>query len=616
MDYKPAIDSVNDYEAWKRKWATHDARRAAVVLGEAKAVSPDDHAASVELGKAFNIPTGVAAEGKDMLNARQATAQQGMMLQRSPVLSRWLQDIDNSRVAQDDIDNLSWYEGFFRGVGNTAERASARIMGGVNTSLMSSTAQRYADKDKSFGQLVDDSASKIGGVSYPVLSDVIAAGARYADARFAEMIGTDDKANAQYHADQVARSRKWMESAPQSFMAQSFLAGWKKADAPVEAFANFGHAVAANPLGAVALAFETLGESAPQMMAGLAATLTTKSPAAGIGVSGATVYATEKNTSVPDFLRDAGIDLARPADVDRMLADPKILEEANNRGMIRGAIVTAFDMLSMGFAGRSLAANPMVEAIAQAAQQAITGSLGEYSAMVASGQKVDLQDVILEGAVGIAGAPVEMGIAGRKLINARKRAKVSDAMGKAFDGLMKQSAKSALKNRPGGKFEEFMAAAARGSGLETVQVPADAVRTLFQDGADLPFLADLGVSESDYRAALATGGDVTIRTSAYAAKVAGTPFDDQLREHLRFEPDGMTAAEVKTFNEAAQDALVNAFEESEAARLSETEMQSHEQQIYDTMYRGSGRRGGQPKSPPRRRCSTRRSIVPWRNAAA
>ncbi|RWF70089.1 MAG: hypothetical protein EOQ34_19915, partial [Mesorhizobium sp.] len=84
---------------------------------------------------------------------------------------------------------------------------------------------------------------------------------------------------------------------------------------------------------------------------------------------GAGSYTTERLTSVADFLHDKGIDLSKSEDVGRILSDPSILKEANDKGITRGLIVGAFDALSAGLGGRVLVHNPLVEAVAQSAQQ-------------------------------------------------------------------------------------------------------------------------------------------------------------------------------------------------------------------------------------------------------
>lgn len=45
--------------------------------------------------------------------------------------------------------------------------------------------------------------------------------------------------------------------------------------------------------------------------------------------------------------------------------------------------------------------------------------------------------------------------------------------------------------------------------------------------------------------AVASGGDVEISTGDYAAHIAGTPFGEALTQHLRFNPDELSAYEAE-----------------------------------------------------------------------
>ena len=149
------------------------------------------------------------------------------------------------------------------------------------------------------------------------------------------------------------------------------------------------------------------------MAAGALTTLITKNPAAGIAVMGGGSAVTERYLSPGEFFEEKGLKLDRAADREKLLNDPKLMQEAAERGVIRALVVGSFDALSGGLAGKAIAGNPFVEALAQTATQAVLGASGEALARGAAGQKMDWNEVFGEGLGEMATLPVDMIVAGR-----------------------------------------------------------------------------------------------------------------------------------------------------------------------------------------------------------
>ncbi|RJT42012.1 hypothetical protein D3227_04865 [Mesorhizobium waimense] len=592
------MDTIADYNAWKDKQQQSGVGAAQVVLGSVNE-KPDQVAGDVNLANEFGKATGNPVPPLPMVREYRNVFQQKIeeqknktILSTSPRLTDWLRSPDNAALARDDLQNLSWFEGFGRGATNTLSRSGDRLSQMGNQFMLEQTAGRASDRDKSFGQILESEQTGSGlrdMQGQPLKtwtgSEYLGAFGRWVDARYADMIGTDDAAAATQFAAGVKDSQDRLAATPKSATAQAFESAAIVKDAtPGEALANFGAAFLRNPVGGLSWALETAGESAPQLAAALVAGRI--SPSAGVAALGGGSYVTERYTAPADFLSEKGIDLGKPEDVQRLLADPKIMEEAANRGVIRGSIVGAFDLLSGGLAGKALVHNPIVEAIAQSAQQAILGAAGEYSARVAAGQPVDWNDVIAEGVAEIATAPVEMGAAGREFAANRRKAKVAEGTVAQLGEISANAQASQVRARTPDTFRQFVEAATANGPVENVYVPAEQFATYFQSlGVDPHALVDEleGMSRDDLDVALAGGGDLQIPTATYAAKLAGTDHDAFLMENMRFDPNEFTALEAKEFNERAQDALDEAWQVAEADRLDEEASRSHEQQIYDTM---------------------------------
>jgi hypothetical protein len=590
-----------DYEAWKASQQQSSAGAAGFVLGSIEG-KPDEAARDLTVAHEFGKVTGspvppatLVREYRNEFERKIAEAKNTTILNKSPRLSEWLRNPDNASVAHDDLENLSWLEGFGRGAVATVQRSGKRFAQMGNQFMLEQTAGRARDRGQSFGDILTD--AKQSGLTdmrgTPVENwggpEYLSAFARWADARYADLIGADDKAAAAEYAAAVQRNVDAIKAIPKSFIAQQFE---KQAMTEAgksslgDALKNFGSAIVSNPVGALSWSMETAGESAPQLLAALATTVVTRNPVAGASVGGLGSFGTERYTAPAEFFAEKGLNLSKPEDVQRLLADPQMMQDAANRGVIRGLVIGAFDMVSMGVAGRSLAGNPYVEVVAQALSQAVFGSAGEYMARKASGQTIDWNEVLAEGLGEMATGPIDAGIAGRKFLKDRENAKAADGRKAVFEALSGQSQASALRNRLPDKFRQFIASATANGPVENVYVPAGEFVSYFQGVGIDPFaVVDEmdGVTRDDLDAAISVGGDLQIPTATYAAKIAGSEHDAFLIDNMRFNPDQMTAKEAAEFNAKSQEIMQEAWQTAENARLEDEQYRAFDQQIYDEM---------------------------------
>jgi hypothetical protein len=360
--------------------------------------------------------------------------------------------------------------------------------------MLEQTAGRAADRGRSFGDILTDEKTSTGlkdmrgnPIETWTGSEYLGAFSRWVDAKYADLIGTDDAAAAQQFAGNLKTSRDALAAIPKSGIATAFeREAMIDGASPGEAIANFGAAFARNPLGGLSWALETAGESAPQLVAALGATVATRNPVVGIGALGGGSYLTERYTAPAEFLDEKGIDLSKPEDVQRLISDPDLMNDAANRGVIRGLVIGAFDAFSGGLAGRALVGNPIVEALAQGVTQMFLGSSGEYTARLAAGQEIDWNEIVAEGFAELATTPVDMGVAGRKFTNARRSAKQAEARETTIKELATGSANSVLRNRMPDAFREFVARATENGPVENVYVPASEWVEYFQGAGRRP----------------------------------------------------------------------------------------------------------------------------------
>lgn len=583
----------SEYFRQQQEKADEAVKRAALIASQPLSKTPDEYAQSARLAKSVALPTAVIDPNYKTFAQKMTEKRNEMILSTAPVLTDWISKDDNHRLAADDLENMSWFEGFGRGAWNTVKRAGQRLDVMANQYALEQTAGRARDRKLTLGQLIDDERDVIKGKSgaeHKMLvgpSDVFSGFARWVDAKYADLISTDDEGAARDYAARLDAGRKALAATPKSQIATSF-----ERDAMVDGaglgdtLSNFGRAVAKNPIGALSWSLETAGESAPTLIGAAGATAVTRNPNAGIAVLGMGSYATERYTSPAEFFQEKGLDLSKREDVARLIGDPALLKEAKERGVIRGAVIGAFDAVSGGVAGKALAKNPLVEALAQGVAQAVTGSAGELTARLAAGQKLDWNEIVAEGFAEMATTPVDMGIAGRKFVRDRDAAKAATAQAGDIEALSSSAQASALRARMPDSFREYLDQALADGPVENVFVPAQDFVEYFQgQGVDPWDMTDDldGVSRDDLDAALAGGGDLQIPTATYAAKIAGSEADPFFMENMRFSPDAMTAREAVEFNARASDAMQEAWDEAERMRVEDDALRGVEERIYTEM---------------------------------
>lgn len=574
---------------------------AANIVLDAVEQKPDEVAGALQLADEFARTTGgptppvpMVQEYGNVFRREIERRRNGTILSGAPRLADWVRDPVNAALAKDALQELSWFEGFGRGLANTGRRAAEGLVQMGNQLMLEQTARRARDRGLTFGEILEeeslsDKFTDENGNPIRLYdgSNYVRAFARWVDARYADLIGTDDAAAAQEYGKALAANVERLRSIPKSQIATEF-----ETDAMVdgaslgEALANFGSAAVRNPLGALSWMLETAGETAPQLAAALGTTLLTRNPAAGVAVGAGGAYATERYRSPSEFFEEKGLDLSKPEDIQRLMNDPELMREAAERGVIRGLVIGTFAALSMGVAGQTMARNPLVDALAQGLTQAVAGSSGEYFAQALAGQEIDWNEILAEGFAEFATTPVDMGIAGRRFVRQRKEAEKAEETRAKVEEVMGAAGSSVLRNRMPDKFREFLERATEGSEVENVFIDSERFVEYFQEIGVDPFeIADTleGVGAEELRMATVSGGDLKIPVATLATAIPGSGHEAFFIEQARFDPDDMSPSLAAEFNAKVEELRQEAYELAEELRLEEERSRSFEQEIYDTM---------------------------------
>lgn len=593
------MPTPEEYYRQQQEEAQNALRRSALIVSQPLTQTPDEYANAAKLARTMALPTAVIEPQIKTFQQRMLEKRTEMVLGTAPVLTDWITRDDNYRIAQDDIDGLSWWEKGLPGVvTNSLSRGVRKIPQTAYQWMAMNAAERAADEKRGFGEILADETSVMvrgdriqpGSPMMPGAPALAAAISRWGTSRLTNLIGVDNAADAVSHQQQAGQAAKDRAAIKMSEPGERFKSEFAKVGAAgdwqsqLQAFASIA---GADPAGLLAFLGETAIESVPSIAAASVVGVATRSPTVAAMALGAQSGATEYGMAPVEFFQEHGIDVSTPDGALAALNNADLMRQADERGITRGLIIGIMDGLSGGVAGKTLAQSPIGNLALQSIVQAGMGAGGEAGAQVASGQKLNLGDVIVEGLAEFATAPLEVaGIGGRTMIENRAKAREAASNAEIIADISSQAQSSVLRERMPEKFREYIAAATVDGPVESVYVPAQDFVEYFQSQGIDPFdLTDEleGVSRDDLSAALAGGGDLRIPTATYASALAGSDADPFLMENMRFSPDAMTAREAAEFNEQAADVLEEAWQEAERIRVQEESLRGVEEVIYTDM---------------------------------
>ncbi len=171
-------------------------------------------------------------------------------------------------------------------------------------------------------------------------------------------------------------------------------------------------ALAQRPLETAAFLGEIATESTPMIMGSIVAGVVSRNPTLAAAVLGAGAMTQEYGASVDEFLTEQGVSMDSQEAAAQILSDPEIMREASRRGLRRGLVIAAAEMLGQGATTAiTRTTGPITGAVASTGVQAATGGGGEAAAMAAAGQDLSAREIILEAVAETVTAPLEIGAA-------------------------------------------------------------------------------------------------------------------------------------------------------------------------------------------------------------
>jgi len=211
---------------------------------------------------------------------------------------------------------------------------------------------------------------------------------------------------------------------------------------------------------------------------------------------------------------------------------------------VAGALTTA---------GKLYGLEMMMNGVEESSQD-IVGILGEELAKLSDG--IESEVTLSDAASRIADAFVA-GVQGSVLLGAigpgarlaydTRRARQTQAQQQWLDGLQERVAKPKLRERNPNAFQEFVETQVEGKPVATIYVDAEEAKgvlaqlnlTVSQVDAIVPGFAEQVRTEAE------RGGDVTIPTAVFSAKLANTEFGNALRPHMRLSPEALSVTQLE-----------------------------------------------------------------------
>jgi hypothetical protein len=602
--------AVDQYVVRKEENRKQNAAAAALIVENSG--NPDQNAADDQLAREYQTtvnpdvtpPPSFVATYRDQLAAEVSRTKTTQTLSSSPMLTRWLDNTANARVAADDVSVLANIEAGLghlrnalkRGIVDRSMQVGSQIIADTSVWLAGERGLTFEDRFKDargehygygfFGKSMEPGAAMKpdGTVDLPKIQEM---GDEPVTAFFKAATGTAadfvtglfgntreaDLARAAQFQQFAAQAAQNAADTPVSPTAQRALSAFQS-DEPL----SLGEAaqraldLAVNDPGALAAMIAEVGiESTGAMIPAAIATAATRNPAVGAAVMGGTSYGIERNLTPVEFFASKGYDLTKPEDVQRMLANPDLMAEAAQKGHTRGLIIGALDWVSGGVAGRVLAKNPVADAALQSMIQASLGGGGEGFAQYATEGEVNFGDVIVEALAEFSTAPIEVAAIGaRKFGEQQQAATRAEAAAPLLDELSQAAQESKLRTRSPAAFADYIANATRGGEMETMYFPSQEFIGYFQSqGVSLETVAEIlpGVDLEQVRRAAVTGEDITMPTSTYMERVAGSDMDAFVLENSKFAPQDMTRAEAAAFREDERVREAQVAGEQQVARL-------------------------------------------------
>jgi hypothetical protein len=490
-------------------------------LSAVMGINPDQAAEATKLGKPLGIGQDLGLRNMEELRRRSmiASVQRSGMLQNNPRFAESLLDPVFAAQAHDDLDSLNKTSSLFDTVASFLDapnwffgfKPQADIVGGAERGMMVVERGELASRQM-FGSATPADVARL----------------EFLDKRLGAIpSGGIVSMTAEVVAQQLATARSVGTTALAGAAAGGAVLGPKGAAAGFVSFGAGGLMATTTQTEAGNLYRDMVNEGVDPDTAQYAA-LTGGLLNGIIELAGAKIAAGPFKTLATKFIKES---------VDAAIAKPTT----------RAAMAIAGKEYTKQV-GTNTAEEVGQELVAIASEEiakAMDGIDSETSFKDAMTRLVDAGIAGFQGSLVLGG----IGPTANFVVDV-KRADVAAKQQEFFDGLDAAKKDGKLPKRNLDAYEGFLASQAKGTTADTVYVEAEAAaQVLAQSGLSVTELEKVlpGIREQ-LQNALENGGDITIPTAVYGAKLSGTQLGDALRPHMRLSPEAMSVAQAQEFS--------------------------------------------------------------------
>lgn len=553
-------------------------------LHQAIGTNPEQYAGQRRVAEQLGYPDAVVEARPDL--AQQAQVQQiTKTVASSPILKQKLaDDAAFAKLAHDDTGNLSKVEGAVNFLGSSLKAgtldlmgAGAKLLDAVQPFTLSEgdAAVLYKNDPKKLQDMQMNSpsmflsrfAKAMTEGSNQTMEDISpSAKQQYGDLQYQTL---DPNKAAYLHPVKVIGDA--LRSLPTT--AATALTIYLTRGAAAEADAQ---AIAA-------------GLTAAEAKAAAIAAATKTATLVGATSEGAIGYAQQANQTAQDAAAVTDETLAQSPKYQELLASgfthetakaKLVADTAEQSGIIAGIVDAAVNAVGGHFLGKIIgegggivksAAKGLVNEGSTEFVQSAGEQLGENASLKANVDPTQslskgvvesaLQGLFVGGLTGGSLAGIH-GVANR-FEEKKREAEQALQHRDALTQLDKLSSESLLRARDPATFQQFIASAAQDGPVQDVYIDAKALA----ESGTADQLAQVSPSvREQFNEAVSTGGSVRIPLDEYTANIAGTQLNQNIVDHIKLDPNGMTFAESEHFQQTYQEEFNKQVDQTIAAQ--------------------------------------------------
>jgi len=566
---RPKFEQDADIDAAVLQIAGERRQDMAASLMAASQVNPDQAARASKLGEQFGVGQDIALRNMQELE-REAAVRDILrmdLMRNDPVLARYLADRAFASEARDDVGTLAKVKGIIGGIAEIPQSVSEGFRRGIATYELAELIERQRQRGGKIDVLEQAAINSIN-------EEIALLGQESGFWESAATIVTLNLAQAPEYVEPIVTGGVVGGVTG----ATLGLGGGPVSPATVPAGMLTGIGLGLKA-GAVTGAFEASRRLETALLYGQALEEGLDHDAANkVALAGG---------AVSGLLELVGVGVAGKA---YSLAVKQVVRRSMNEALknrTKAAVLKEVGILYVGGGLGETATEVSQEIVNQTAIEA--GKFMRDKPMIFDDPQAmqEFGDRLVDTAIETAQGMAIIGVpgAGIQLYSGVRRAAKAEQQQQVILGLVENRKESGLAKRNEVAYERFLAGQTNGTPAETIYIDGTAAQqVLAQSGVSTAQLEEIlpGIRER-ISEAVHTGGDVTIPTALFGARLANTDLGTAMLPHVRLSPDAMSMTEAQEFATRRQEVVREAEQILAQKQEADATFVQQARQIEDTL---------------------------------